>query len=426
MTELAVSIRNLSKCYKLGTIGRHTLVEEAQYWWHKIRGQDPRQYMNKIGYTATEARRVKAEMEGNPEFWALKDITFDVQPGEVVGIIGRNGAGKSTLLKILTRITEPTFGEAIINGRIASLLEVGTGFHPELTGRENIYMNGAILGMKKREIDLKLEEIVTFSELETFIDTPVKRYSSGMYVRLAFAVAAHLEPEILLIDEVLAVGDASFQEKCLGKMKDVTYKGRTILFVSHNMVAVKSLCNRGIYIKDGTIDFMGSSEKVVERYIADTLKISRHIDISQRKDRRGSGSVRVTKMDVSFDKDRGAWVIRIDYVSGTPTWSDAGLMVSIRRASGEVLTFLDSSCISSLPKSWPGKGTVDIQLTPELRFSPGDYLCNVACLSGKEIVDHVTDAFALQVSDVALFDWRRQPSGAGLFWIKQNWVIQSA
>ncbi len=267
MSEPAISIRNLSKCYQLGTIGRHTLVDEAQYWWHKIRGRDPRLFMTKIGLLATEKRKADAEREGNPEFWALKDVSFDVQPGEVLGVIGRNGAGKSTLLKLLTRVTEPTAGEVVINGRVASLLEVGTGFHPELTGRENVYMNGTILGMKKREIDAKLDEIVAFSELEKFIDTPVKRYSSGMYVRLAFAVAAHLEPEILLVDEVLAVGDAAFQKKCLGKMGDVAKQGRTILFVSHNMASLLGLCTRGVLLKDGALAIQGDIEDVISHYL---------------------------------------------------------------------------------------------------------------------------------------------------------------
>ena len=267
MSEPAISIRNLSKCYQLGTIGRHTLVDEAQYWWHKFRGRDPREHMTKIGHTATEKRKVDAEREGNPEFWALKDVSFDVQPGEVVGIIGRNGAGKSTLLKLLTRITEPTSGEIVINGRVASLLEVGTGFHPELTGRENVYMNGAILGMKKREIDAKFDEIVAFSELEKFIDTPVKRYSSGMYVRLAFAVAAHLEPEILLVDEVLAVGDAAFQRKCLGKMGDVAQQGRTVLFVSHSMPSLLNLCTHGVLLANGRVAVAGGIEEAVACYL---------------------------------------------------------------------------------------------------------------------------------------------------------------
>src|SRR6516165_7311010 len=201
------------------------------------------------------------------EFWALRDVSFEVKQGEVLGIIGRNGAGKSTLLKILSRITEPSAGRVTIRGRVASLLEVGTGFHPELTGRENIYLNGAILGMTRVEIRRKFDEIVAFAEVEKFLDTPVKRYSSGMYVRLAFAVAAHLEPEILIVDEVLAVGDAKFQEKCLGKMKDVASYGRTVLFVSHNMNAIMQLTGRVVVLRDGVVDFSGGPREAVERYL---------------------------------------------------------------------------------------------------------------------------------------------------------------
>ncbi len=267
MLEPAIAVRNLSKCYQLGAISRHTLVDEVRYWWHKARGRDPREHFGKIGHSATEARKVEAEKDGAQEFWALKDVSFDVQPGEVVGLIGRNGAGKSTLLKILSRITEPTEGEALINGRVGSLLEVGTGFHPELTGRENIYMNGTILGMKKAEIDAKYDRIVEFSELAKFIDTPVKRYSSGMYVRLAFAVAAHLEPEILVIDEVLAVGDAQFQRRCLGKMEEVSQAGRTVLFVSHNMPAILRLCSKAVLLDAGRLVKMGTAEDVVSHYL---------------------------------------------------------------------------------------------------------------------------------------------------------------
>jgi len=264
----AISVRNFSKCYKLGVISRKTLVDEVRYWWSKVRGHDPSEHFTKIGNTATEACRIESENAGDDRFWALKDVSFDVHPGEVVGIIGRNGAGKSTLLKILTRITEPTSGEAIINGRVGSLLEVGTGFHPELTGRENIYMNGTILGMKKHEVDAKFDEIVAFSELEKFIDTPVKRYSSGMYVRLAFAVAAHLEPEIMLVDEVLAVGDAAFQKKCLGKMGDVAREGRTVLFVSHNMASIVNLCSKSILLGNGKVVDIGQTANIVQHYLS--------------------------------------------------------------------------------------------------------------------------------------------------------------
>lgn len=201
------------------------------------------------------------------EFWALRDISFEVQKGDVVGIIGRNGSGKSTLLKILSRIVEPTTGEAVMQGRVASLLEVGTGFHPELTGRENVFFNGAILGMRRKEIEQKFDEIVAFSEVEKFLDTPVKFYSSGMYVRLAFAVAAHLDPDVLIVDEVLAVGDVAFQKKCLGKMKSVAGQGRTVIYVSHSMSSVKTLCNKGVYLKDGQIEMQGSIDKVVSNYL---------------------------------------------------------------------------------------------------------------------------------------------------------------
>jgi lipopolysaccharide transport system ATP-binding protein len=232
------------------------------------------------------------------EFWALKDVSFEIKQGDRVGIIGRNGAGKSTLLKILSRITEPTTGKIKIKGRVASLLEVGTGFHPELTGRENIYLNGSILGMSKSEIEKKFDEIVAFAEVEKFLDTPVKRYSSGMYVRLAFAVAAHLEPEILIVDEVLAVGDVQFQKKCLGKMEEVGKEGRTVIFVSHNMSAVESLCDRGILLQSGSLSLDGDPQEAIKFYLEKAYTLSKDVSIEQRKDRSGSGKIRVTSFRV--------------------------------------------------------------------------------------------------------------------------------
>jgi lipopolysaccharide transport system ATP-binding protein len=255
-----IKVENLSKQYRLGQVGTGTISHDVNRWWHKIRGkEDP--YL-KIG--ESNDRTIKG---GSDYVWALKDINFEVNKGEVLGVIGRNGAGKSTLLKILSRTTAPTTGSVKIKGRVASLLEVGTGFHPELSGRDNIFLNGAILGMTRREIQSKFDEIVDFAGVERYIDTPVKRYSSGMYVRLAFAVAAHLEPEILIVDEVLAVGDAEFQKKCLGKMKDVSVnQGRTVLFVSHNMGAVKHLCNNGIVLQNGAVVFDGISQKAIDFY----------------------------------------------------------------------------------------------------------------------------------------------------------------
>jgi lipopolysaccharide transport system ATP-binding protein len=246
MTEAAIRIEKLSKLYRLGALReRHDTLRDA---------------------LASTFRRSNVS-RSDKTIWALKDVSFDVKRGEAVGIIGRNGAGKTTLLKLLSRITEPTEGRAVVTGRVGSLLEVGTGFHPELTGRENIYLNGAILGMRRAEIERKFDEIIAFAEIERFLDTPVKRYSSGMYVRLAFAVAAHLEPEILLVDEVLAVGDAAFQKKCLGKMDDVSKEGRTVLFVSHNLIALRSLCPRAVWLDHGQVRNEGASAAVVADYL---------------------------------------------------------------------------------------------------------------------------------------------------------------
>ncbi len=266
MSEPALAVRNLSKRYILGVIGRRTLQDEFTYWWHRLRGRDPRQQLERV-----DRLNKAVPTASNAEFWALRDVSFEVEQGDVVGIIGRNGAGKSTLLKILSRITEPTLGDAVINGHVGSLLEVGTGFHPELTARENIFLNGSILGMKKAQIQKQFDEIVDFAEIEQFLDTPVKRFSSGMYVRLAFAVAAHLNPEVLIVDEVLAVGDAQFQRKCLGKMSDVSRNGRTVLFVSHQMNAVRNLCKRIIMLKGGSVCYDGRDvDGAISMYMEET------------------------------------------------------------------------------------------------------------------------------------------------------------
>ena len=261
--SVVIKVENLSKQYRLGLVGVSTFKEDSKRWWAKMRGkEDP--------FLQFGVENDRTVLDDTKFVWSLKDINFEVQQGDVLGIIGRNGAGKSTLLKILSKVTAPTIGSIKAKGRIASLLEVGTGFHPELTGRENIYLNGAILGMRKHEITRKLDEIIAFAGVERYVDTPVKRYSSGMYVRLAFAVAAHLENEILIIDEVLAVGDAEFQKKCLGKMGEVSKgDGRTILFVSHNMAAVKSLCNKGLFLSNGKFSFMGSQSDSIDKYISE-------------------------------------------------------------------------------------------------------------------------------------------------------------
>jgi lipopolysaccharide transport system ATP-binding protein len=263
-----IKVENLYKQYRLGQVSTGSIAHDLNRWWHIVRGkEDP--------YEKITGLNNRDEADSNEYVWAIQDINFSVKQGEVLGIIGKNGAGKSTLLKILSKVTSPTKGNIKVKGRIASLLEVGTGFHPELTGRENIFLNGAILGMTKSEIRSKFDEIVAFSGVEKYIDTPVKRYSSGMYVRLAFAVAAHLEPEILIVDEVLAVGDAEFQKKCLGKMKDVSGEGRTVLFVSHNMEAIQNLCHNSVLLKNGKIEYHGLTSKAINLYSdGDKLKLS--------------------------------------------------------------------------------------------------------------------------------------------------------
>ncbi len=292
MTDIAIKVEDVGKLYRLGQIGTGTISHDLNRWWAKIRGkEDP---FAKIGESNDRTAK------GNSEYvWALKNVDFEVKQGEVLGIIGRNGAGKSTLLKILSKVTTPTTGSIKIKGRIASLLEVGTGFHPELTGRENIFLNGAILGMTKIEITKKFDEIIDFAGVERYIDTPVKRYSSGMYVRLAFAVAAFLEPEILIVDEVLAVGDAEFQKKCLGRMKDVSENyGRTVLFVSHNMTAVKNLCKSVLYMHNGTVLERGATESVINNYLSQQSGMGLRQNFRELENAPGNDLVRVKRLEV--------------------------------------------------------------------------------------------------------------------------------
>jgi lipopolysaccharide transport system ATP-binding protein len=288
----AIRVDSLSKLYRLGVTHSGSVRELVNSAVGRIFGRLPARHAALPGS--------RSDAEG--QFWALRDVSFEIEPGEVVGIIGKNGAGKSTLLKILSRITQPTVGRVELRGQVASLLEVGTGFHPELTGRENVYMNGAILGMSRREIARKLDQIVAFAEVEEFLDTPVKRYSSGMYVRLAFAVAAHLRPEILVVDEVLAVGDAAFQRKCLSKMSEVSQTGRTVIFVSHNMVAVRSLCERSVWLSEGELLQIGPTSAIIDQYMAGGFDIihERRWDSSLLAD---SDSVRMVRVNLLSDRE---------------------------------------------------------------------------------------------------------------------------
>lgn len=350
MSKPILEITNISKQYRLGYVGTGSLRDDFLRWWYTMRGkEDP---FLKLGEENNRS------MVGTTEYvWALRDISIQVQQGEILGIIGANGAGKSTLLKILSRVTGPTTGKISARGRIASLLEVGTGFHGELTGRENIYLNGAILGMTKQEITAKLDEIIAFSSCERYIDTPVKRYSSGMYVRLAFAVAAHLEPEILIVDEVLAVGDAEFQRKAIGKMKDVSSgEGRTVLFVSHNMAAVKSICNRCIVLQHGKIAFEGDTNTAVQKYLSGFKKAANHRIWNTREINHSDFELKEAYIKGRHKKLEDAVEISeplelcITLINKT-THNRIDTTLHFKDGNGEKIFVVSSSCLDTIPQN---------------------------------------------------------------------------
>ena len=419
----AIKTDNISKLYHLG--------ERAQY------GKTFREAIvdsfNRIN--PLSRFRDNGRANGRADLWALNDVSFEIRPGEIVGVIGRNGAGKSTLLKILSRITEPTKGRAEIFGRVGSLLEVGAGFHPELSGRENIYLNGSILGMTRREIESKFDEIVAFAELEQFIDTPVKRYSSGMYLRLAFAVAAHLEPEILLVDELLAVGDAAFQKKCLGKMSDVAKHGRTILFVSHNTAALLNLCDRGILLEKGRLVEDGAIEPVIQKYLKG-LRAATPWDLSGYNDRQGRGRVRFTR--VRFEDGSGntieqgisgePLVVALDYesVDDRPL-PNCRASVVFFDGLGQVLFNCVSELVIQDPVTLPHSGTIRCVI-PRLPLSQNQYVLTLFLEVNREIEDWIHNAIELDVVDGDFYGtgrlypdgWR----GKGVL-VPHQWTVES-
>lgn len=401
MSRPAIKIENLGKRY---------IVDHER----KARGGGYRTLRESLVETAAAPlKRLQRGLTGqgfgsqavtHEEFWALKDVSFEVQPGEVVGIIGRNGAGKSTLLKILSQITKPTKGRVELNGRVGSLLEVGTGFHPELTGRENIYLNGSILGMKKTEIDSKFDEIVAFAEIEQFLDTPVKRYSSGMYVRLAFAIAAHLQPEVLIIDEVLAVGDAEFQSKCMGRMREVAESGRTIFFVSHNVAAVRMLCTRGIFLQAGSLSDDDTVESVVTHYMR-TLKARAEVPPLERRDRGGLGNIRVSQVHLydAFDNDishvaPGEPVTFVFDLDG-PFSAQIRMVFAIYDPIGQLIIDFDTKDLqASEHVGLQGAHSIKCSL-PELNLTPGNYHVNIALLQNGIVEDHLESAIAFEITE---------------------------
>jgi lipopolysaccharide transport system ATP-binding protein len=403
MSETVIKVEGLGKRYKLGEIISTRTVGE---------------YFAKVG------QKLLGRFKGNgadpDEFWALKDVSFEVKRGEVLGVIGRNGAGKSTLLKILSRITDPTEGYAEITGRVGSLLEVGTGFHPDLTGRENVYMNGTILGMTKREIDRKFDEIVDFAGVEKFIDTPVKRYSSGMKTRLGFAVAAHLEPEILIVDEVLAVGDAEFQKKCLGKMKDVATGGRTVLFVSHNMAAVENLCTCGLLLDHGR-----ATKQPTEECIASYLRRrsdAATLSLEDREDRTGSGIARFCSATIVDDDHNPivAWRVgsnahlhmRIANQTDQPL-ERVHLAIGIDDARRNRIAHL-STAASEGRFLTLGTDTSVVSLTiPELPLAPGTYFLTLFCAVNGKVADRIEDACTVEVAPADFHGTGRLPPASG-------------
>jgi lipopolysaccharide transport system ATP-binding protein len=379
MPKPIIEVKSVSKRYRLGVIGATRLRDDVERFWYRITG--------------------RAGPADEKEFWALRDVSFEVQPGEIVGIIGRNGAGKSTLLKILSRITDPTSGEIIMRGRVASLLEVGTGFHGDLTGRENIFLNGAILGMSKSEIRGKLDEIIAFAEMERFIDTPVKRYSSGMYVRLAFAVAAHLEPEILIVDEVLAVGDAEFQKKCLGKMQDVGGDGRTILFVSHNMTAVRRLCQKCLVLSSGCASpILTTHEAIYEYNIAASRERSDIMRVSDYKRDGNHGRIgRILELRLPHGSLVYGRPARIEVIFKLEqSVSQLAVGIGLDTLEGQRTLTLDSDTANSAFDVASGIHTVKFGLD-FWPVHPGCYACSAALIVGHNYIDIVPHAGILEV-----------------------------
>jgi lipopolysaccharide transport system ATP-binding protein len=398
MSASVIKVENVGKQYRLGMVGTGTISHDLRRWWYRVRGWDD-PYL-KIGDTNDRTKKGKTDL-----VWALRDINFEVNQGEVLGIIGRNGAGKSTLLKLLSRVTQPTTGGIKVRGRIASLLEVGTGFHPELSGRENIFLNGAILGMTKAEIRSKFDEIVDFSGVERYIDTPVKRYSSGMYVRLAFAVAAHLEPEILIIDEVLAVGDAEFQKKCLGKMKDVSGQGRTVLFVSHNMVAVQNLCSMAMILDNGRLMSIDNTKNVVNQYLSYNIQNDDSVIVDLSKAKRTKGTQRVIRK-IWLENSRGETVKNVlmgESFSILYSFESAVVLNNVlfgfglENSQGERITSLNNEISGDLVPSEIQQGVVRLQIdSPNLM--EGQYYVSVSVVCNQiEWVDYIEQAFSFTV-----------------------------
>jgi lipopolysaccharide transport system ATP-binding protein len=434
--DVVIRVEEVSKQYRLGTIGANTVRGDFERWWARLRGRpdplapvDPAESRIPLPHSALRIPHSNHSAFRNGIIWALRDVSFEVKQGEVLGIIGRNGAGKSTLLKLLARVTAPTSGRIKVRGRLASLLEVGTGFHPELTGRENIYLNGAILGMRKAEIDKKFDEIVDFSGVEQFIDTPVKRYSSGMYVRLAFAVAAHLDPEILLVDEVLAVGDAAFQRKCVGKMGDVAREGRTVLFVSHNMAAIIQLSERGILVDQGHIVSDGPVTQAVTAYQAIAAAVQG--TVREFPARTGTGKIKFKEVALrdetggtNLQPGRPLYIDMLLALEGCFRASQVRIGLGVNGPYGERLVTLlnEFDPVAKATDFTLGPSTVVVCKIPRLLLRPGVYFLSLYIDIDGEVSDRIKDALALEVREADFYGVGVMPSSSqGPLLLEQEW-----
>jgi lipopolysaccharide transport system ATP-binding protein len=413
--KAVIDIENLSKFYRLGLTGTGTLVHDLNRWFLQKTGQDD--------------KYVKINEQNKTDFWALKDINLKVMEGDILAILGANGAGKSTLLKILSKVTLPTKGIVKVNGKLSSLLEVGTGFHPELTGKENIFLNGAILGMSKFEIKSKLEEIISFSAVEKFIDTPVKRYSSGMYVRLAFAVAAHLSADILIVDEVLAVGDAEFQKKCLGKMKEIGAQGRTVIFVTHHLASAKLLCNKGIVLSEGKIiQPLTSSNEAVTFYTESINKYHTNFDIASIKSRIGNMKATITNL-LFFDNGKlttkpetGKKLMIKVVIDSKQDLVNCTFALSFNTLEGENKILLSSELVNKSFSFNQGENILQCELLKN-PLQPGKYSVNMFLKDASDIIDWTQETFTVEVVEGDFYGTGRIISnGNNSVLIDQNWT----
>lgn len=416
MSDIAIKFENISKQYRLGVVGTGTISHDLNRWWHLVRGkEDP--YLQ-IGQVNDRSAKATSDY-----VWALKDINFEVKQGDVVGIIGKNGAGKSTLLKILSRVTSPTTGSIKAKGRIASLLEVGTGFHPELTGRENIYMNGAIMGMTKAEITRKLDEIVDFAGVEMYLDTPSKRYSSGMTVRLGFAIAAHLEPEILVVDEVLAVGDAEFQKKAIGKMQDVSRgEGRTVLFVSHNMHSIVNLCQRGVVLEDGTVSYIGTAADAIQFYNRNSIDGDSNIfKILNQGKKIWFSDFQFVNENKDYYVEAGSKCSFNFEIESLDNYDGVTLNICVNDLNGVRIFTLVSSQINHVYNIKKGINKMSCTLD-KIFLKPGEYLVDFSIIDQFTILDKYSEPLKIVISASSVYNLASpSPTQGYLMVFDQKW-----